>query len=51
MFGSLRSLWVFVDPISPSNNNIDSITYEQAVDEIILEIDTEQIIPKGIFNF
>lgn len=48
MFGSLRSLWVFVDPTSKeSNQNLDTITYEFAEDEIILQTNTEETIPAG----
>lgn len=46
MFGSLRSLWIFVDPTSKeSNQNLDTITYEFAEDEIILQTNTEETIP------
>eukprot|EP00105_Crassostrea_gigas_P023906 XP_011443953.1 PREDICTED: uncharacterized protein LOC105339874 [Crassostrea gigas] len=46
MFGSLRSLWVFVDPTSKeSNQTLDTITYEFAEDEIILQTNTEETIP------
>lgn len=48
MFGSLRSLWIFVDPTSKeSNQNLDTITYEFAEDEIILQTNTEETIPAG----
>lgn len=46
MFGSLRSLWIFVDPTSTdSNQTLDTMTYETAEDEIILQTNTEEIIP------
>ncbi|XP_065938619.1 uncharacterized protein [Magallana gigas] len=46
MFGSLRSLWIYVDPTSKqSNQNLDTITYEFAEDEIILQTNTEETIP------
>lgn len=48
MFGSLRSLWIYVDPTSKqSNQNLDTITYEFAEDEIILQTNTEETIPAG----
>lgn len=48
MFGSLRSLWIFVDPTSTeSNQNLDTITYEFAEDEIISQTNTEETIPAG----
>lgn len=48
MFGSLRSLWIFADPTSKeSNQNLDTITYEFAEDEIILQTNTEETIPAG----
>lgn len=48
MFGSLRSLWIFVDPTSKeSNQNLDTFTYEFAEDEIILQTNTEETIPAG----
>lgn len=48
MFGSLRSLWIFVDPTSTeSNQNLDTITYELAEDEIISQTNTEETIPAG----
>lgn len=48
MFGSLRSLWIFVDPTcKESNQNLDTITYEFAEDEIILQTNTEETIPAG----
>lgn len=48
MFGSLRSLWIFVDPTSKeSNQTLDTITYEFAEDEIILQTNTEETIPAG----
>lgn len=48
MFGSLRSLWIFVDPTSmESNQSLDTNTYEFAEDEIILQTNTEETIPAG----
>lgn len=48
MFGSLRSLWIFVDPTSTeTNQNLDTITYELAEDEIISQTNTEETIPAG----
>nr|XP_034307338.1 kinesin-like protein unc-104 [Crassostrea gigas] len=46
MFGSLRSLWVYVDPTAQEPClTIDDINYDIAEDEIILESNTNEIIP------
>ena len=38
----MRSVWVFVDPISSKSNiGLDDITYEMAQVEIIREYDTD----------
>lgn len=48
MFGSLRSLWVYVDPAAQEPClTIDDINYDIAEDEIILESNTNEIIPTG----
>lgn len=48
MFGSLRSLWVYVDPTAQEPClTIDDINYDIAEDEIILESNTNEIIPTG----
>uniref|UniRef100_A0A8W8LM02 Kinesin motor domain-containing protein n=1 Tax=Magallana gigas TaxID=29159 RepID=A0A8W8LM02_MAGGI len=46
MFGSLRSLWIFVDPTSDKPNIIeDDFTYDDAENEIIMLTNTEETIP------
>ncbi|XP_065936902.1 uncharacterized protein [Magallana gigas] len=46
MFGSLRSLWIFVDPTSDKPNvNEDDFTYDDAENEIIMLTNTEETIP------
>lgn len=46
MFGSLRSLWIFVDPTSDKPNvNEDDFTYDDAENEIIMLKNTEETIP------
>ena len=45
----MRSVWVFVDPVSSQSNiALDDITYEMAEEEIILECDPELPISEGI---
>ncbi|XP_078341954.1 kinesin-like protein KIF14 [Crassostrea virginica] len=45
MLGSTQSLWVFVNPLSNiSSIPLDDITYEMALEEIILESNTELTI-------
>lgn len=49
MFGSLRSLWIFVDPTSDKPNIIeDDFTYDDAENEIIMLTNTEETIPAGM---
>lgn len=49
MFGSLRSLWIFVDPTSDKPNvNEDDFTYDDAENEIIMLTNTEETIPAGM---
>lgn len=49
MFGSLRSLWIFVDPTSDKPNiNEDDFTYDDAENEIVLLTNTEETIPAGM---
>lgn len=49
MFGSLRSLWIFVDPRSDKPNlTEDDFTYDDAENEIIMLTNTEENIPAGM---
>lgn len=49
MFGSLRSLWIFVDPTSDKPNiNEDDFTYDDAENEIVMLTNTEETIPAGM---
>lgn len=49
MFGSLRSLWIFVDPTSEKPNiTEDDFTYDDAENEIIMLTNTEETIPAGM---